>query len=49
MTDQTPKQPQNEKKRSDAEEAIRFMVIKAAIFILIPAIAAGIAAYMILR
>lgn len=39
----------NKPKRSDAEEAIRFMVIKAAIFILIPAIAAGIAAYMVLK
>lgn len=36
-------------KRSDAQEALRFMVIKAAIFILIPAIAAGIAAYMVLK
>lgn len=39
----------NKPKRSDAEEAIRFMLIKAAIFILIPAIAAGIAAYMVLK
>lgn len=49
MTDQTPKQTPKDEKRTDAEEAIRFMAIKAAIFILIPAIAAGIAAYMILR
>lgn len=39
----------DKKKRSDAQEAIRFMLIKAAIFILVPAIAAGIAAYMVLR
>jgi hypothetical protein len=36
-------------KRSDAEQAIRFMLVKAAIFILVPAIAAGIAAYMVLK
>jgi hypothetical protein len=36
-------------KRTDAEQAIRFMLTKAAIFILVPAIAAGIAAYMVLR
>jgi hypothetical protein len=36
-------------KRSDAEHAIRFMLIKAAIFVLVPAIAAGIAAYMVLQ
>ncbi|MBK9077894.1 MAG: phosphoribosylformylglycinamidine synthase-associated small membrane protein [Hyphomicrobium sp.] len=36
-------------KRTDAENAIRFMLIKAAIFILVPAIAAGIAAYMVLK
>lgn len=45
MTDE-PDKPRP--KRSDAEEAIRFMVIKAAIFILIPALAAAIAAYVVL-
>lgn len=42
-------EPNGKPKRTDAEEAIRFMVIKAAIFILIPAIAAGIAAYWVLK
>jgi hypothetical protein len=36
-------------KRSDSEEALRFLAVKAAIFILVPAIAAGIAAYMVLK
>lgn len=34
---------QGTKARSDEAEAIRFLVIKAAIFILIPLIAAGLA------
>ncbi|MEQ1671201.1 MAG: phosphoribosylformylglycinamidine synthase-associated small membrane protein [Hyphomicrobium sp.] len=42
-------EPQDKKKRTDAEEALRFMAIKAAIFILIPAIAAGVAAYWVLK
>jgi hypothetical protein len=32
-------------KRSDSEEAVRFLAVKAAIFILVPAIAA----YMVLK
>jgi hypothetical protein len=37
------------KQRSDAAEAVRFMAIKAAIFMLVPAIAAGVAAFMVLN
>jgi hypothetical protein len=36
------------KKRSDEAEAIRFLLIKAAIFILIPLVAAAIAVYPLL-
>lgn len=32
-----------QKKRSDEAEAIRFLLVKAAIFILIPLVAAGVA------
>lgn len=35
--------------RSDAAEAIRFMAIKAAIFILVPLIAAAVAVYVTLK
>lgn len=35
--------------RSDAAEAIRFMAVKAAIFILVPLIAAAIAVYVTLK
>lgn len=35
--------------RSDAAEAIRFMAVKAAIFILVPLIAAAVAVYVTLK
>ncbi len=37
-----------QKKRSDEVEAIRFLAIKAAIFILIPLVAAAVAVYPLL-
>ncbi len=39
----------SQKNNDDAAKAIRFMAIKAAIFILIPAAAAAIAVYFTLR